>query len=141
MLGEQALIQSFAMLLGILSYASLYVFIESRESIRRILESKSLRIALKVGYGTRIAISIIFPLAIYIDVMCGVASVGLMTTLFGESPLLQSDSSIGMYASPAIFLWFYVTTLVQGTLMNLVLGTYILIVYAITVVCRAGNRG
>lgn len=140
-LGENVYIQAFAMLMGILTYAGVYVYVESLEWTRRKLMDKSLKIAVRIGYVTRIAISIIFPLAFFIDIWCGLLSVSFTSAIFGEPQLGSSRIFRGNLATlPIVFLWFYTTTIVQGALLNIVLGGYTLVVYGITLLVRGGNK-
>ena len=139
-LGNQFAIQALAMLSGILTYVVLYVFTESRESIRRKLTNRSLRLAVRIGYGTRVAISILFPVALYLDMMCGMFSVALMSGLFGQGFAAVGVAENGSVNLLLIFAYFYLTTLLQGLILNLILGGYTLVVYAIVALTRSGSR-
>jgi hypothetical protein len=127
-----AQLKIIAMLSGILTFVAIYVYIESRKSIRRRMKSKPFRTAIYTGYITRIAISVLFPVGVYLDVMCGMVSVGLTDAVLGQGlmPRIQDEPSIKMSAAMTLLL-FYITTLVQGVILNLILGGYTLIVYAI----------
>ena len=140
-LSEYVVTKCLAMVLGILTYVALYVYIESRERTRQRLKDKSLRIALRVGYGTRVLISIVFPIAIFVDIWCGLASISLTYAIFGSPGFGRGEFARELSTVPLTFIWFYTTTIVQGALLNLVLGAYTLVVYAITVAIRGGlNR-
>ena len=141
-LGDRILLQSIAMVMGILTWVGLYVYVESWEWTRQRLKSKSLRIAVKTGYITRVAISILFPVALYLDMICGLISVGLMDNVFDGQfePMRLREDDPRVVGSATVFGFFYLTTLLQGLLLNLVLGAYTLVVYAIVLVARSVNR-
>ena len=139
-LGPEYIFQAVAMASGIMTFVAVYVFIESREATRRMLMDRSLRIAVRVGYITRVAISVIFPVALIVDMFCGVFSVGITSSLlggdFGPRPR-GYDESQGLAFT---FAWFYLTTLVQGVMLNIVLGAYTLIVYAFVLLFGGAKR-
>ncbi len=125
----------FAMIAGIATFAAFYVYLESRESVRRKIADRRIRRALWIGYGTRIVLSII-PLAALVDMWCGVISVGLCDAIFGGGGnLMQSldrlDAPAEQLATIPFTAQIYFTTLVQGVLLNIILGAYTLIVLAI----------
>ena len=126
-LGANAYIRSAAMLAGIATFIGFFVYLESREWTQRKLLDRSLRSAVKTGFVTRVIISVVFPLAIVIDLWCGLISISLVGTLFGSEPPMRD----GVFLHPTlVFGWFYITTIVQGIILNLVLGTFTLLVYA-----------
>ncbi len=136
-LGANYAVQSVAMFMGILTFVCVYVYVESREWTRRKLMDKSLRIAVRVGYITRVAISVLFPVAMFVDLWCGLVSVSIMSRLFGETYIGSgSRGSTPVVAAPIVLSWFYFTTLLQGLLLNVVLGAYTLIVYALVLLFR-----
>jgi len=134
-LGRSYFIQSAAMVMGILTYVALYVYVESLAWTRRRLMDRSLRLAVKIGYITRIVVSVLFPVGMFLDIFCGMLSVSATSAIFGVEfgPMRTEMADVG---APFVFFWFYLTTLVQGTLMNIVLGAYTLIVYAIALLFR-----
>lgn len=136
-LGRNYVVQSTAMVMGILTYVALYVFVESQEWTRRKLMDKSLRIAVKVGYITRIVISVLFPISFFVDIWCGLISMSVTSAIFGAEfgPMRYVDE-VETPGLPVVFLWFYFTTLLQGTLMNILLGGYTLVVYAFVLLFR-----
>ncbi|QEG24628.1 hypothetical protein [Mariniblastus fucicola] len=130
-LADDYAIQSVAMLLGILTFVALYVFIESREWTRRKLTNRSIRLAVNIGYISRIVISVIYPVAMILDMICGMFSVGLVSELFGYGFGLETRyEETEIVAWPYMLVWFYFTTLVQGVFLNIVLGGYTMLVYA-----------
>ena len=139
---RQAKIQILAMVCGILTYVAFYVFVESREWTRRKLTDKSLRIAVRTGYTSRVTISILFPVAFVVDMICGMISVSLVSNLFGLD--LMGIQSIKerppIVSTPIAFAWYYTTTMLQGLLLNVVLGAYTLVVYALVLLFRNGSK-
>ena len=137
-LEQEYVVQSLAMVSGILTFVAFYVFIESRESTRRMLMDRSLRISVRIGYITRIVISIVFPVGMFLDIYCGVISMSLTTALLGDGFGPRSGyQGYGEAAMTFLFAWFYLTTLVQGIALNSVLAAYTLIVYAIALLFRS----
>ncbi len=116
-----------AMLSGIMTFVIGYTLVECHPAIQRKLASDSaLRRAVLIGYGTRIGISIIFPVGIVLDFFVGILATGIT----GWQP--DRTIALGEMESASFdFFIFYVTTIVQGLLLNVVLFGYLLIVYAI----------
>ena len=141
-LGDQYVVQATAMVLGILTFVAFYVYLESREWTRRKLMDRSLRISVRVGYITRVVISILFPVAMFPDMFCGIISVSFTSAIFGHEfgPGMQYVNEPQALSSLFILAWFYFTTLVQGVILNLVLGAYTLIVYGIALLIRSFTR-
>ena len=134
-------VQSVAMLMGIFTFVAIYVFVESQEWTRRKLMDRSLRTAVKVGYITRIGISVIFPVALFIDMFCGLFSVGLTSSIFGEEFMPGRRYDEAQPVSMSItFAWFYATTIVQGVILNALLAAYSLLVYAMILLYRSIER-
>ena len=140
--GSHATIRIAAMVCGILTFVAGYVWVESREWTRRKLMNKSLRIAVKTGYISRIVITVLFPIGFVLDMICGMISVGLVSEVFGQDLIgggMIYDESV-MPSMPFAFAWYYTTTLLQGLMLNIVLGAYMLIVFAIVLFFRNGNK-
>ncbi|MEO1526798.1 MAG: hypothetical protein AAFX06_15285 [Planctomycetota bacterium] len=72
---------------------------------------------LKITYGTRIAITILFPVALYLDLICGVVSMSISENVFQRS--IET------------FHVAFLTTILQGLVMNAVLAVYGLLVHGI----------
>ena len=138
---NQVWVRSSAMVFGILTYVAMYLYIESREWTRRKLMDKSLRIAVKTGFITRVAISVLFPIGFFVDMICGLISVSLISSLF-DLHMMPMGSEIDRVSDVGIlmtFIWYYTTTMLQGLLLNIVLGGYTLVVYAIVLLARSGR--
>ena len=135
-------VRTSAMILGILTYVAIYVYVESREWTRRKLLDKSFRIAVKTGYISRIAISVVYPIGFIVDMVCGLISVGLVSGLLDLDLMpISSRSDRPVDATiPMTFTWYYMTTMLQGLLLNIVLGAYTLIVYGFVLLFRKGSK-
>ena len=141
-LADQYAVQATAMALGILTFVGFYVFLESREWTRRKLMDQSLRISVRVGYITRVVISILFPVAMFPDMFCGMFSVSFTSAILGYGfgvPVRLDDDPQAM-ALMSVAVWFYFTTVVQGVLLNIVLGAYTLIVYALVKLISTSSK-
>lgn len=84
-------------------------------------QRRDVKITLAITYGTRIAISLLFPIGFFVDIFCGIIAVSATGFVF------QTTESNLQFVSTLV------TTLVQGVLLNCVLAGYGLLVYA---VCR-----
>ena len=116
------------MLLGIFIFAVGYTLLDFRTAEWPIRQKKPVRRTLKITYGTRIAISLIFPIGGYLDLICGIFSIGIVGSLVGQS--LANGDAMSFFTSLA-------TTLVQGCMLNLVLGVYALIIHGVQAVVIA----
>lgn len=118
------------MLLGIFTFVLVYTFVECHPAVQRKLKSDpALRLATKIGYGTRVGISILFPIGIGVDIWVGMLAVTI--TGWGGARFGRSSKVSNFWAEE--FFSFYITTIVQGILLNLILLGYLLVVYAIIV--------
>ena len=126
--------QLAAMLSGILLFAIGYTVADYRTAGFAWRRRPIIRRTLKIAYGTRIAISLLLPLGAYIDIACGVVSLGLTESLTGEG-LATFDSASSMSFFPTLL-----TTLVQGVLMNVVLAVYALVVLGLQAAVIALRR-
>ncbi len=124
--------QVAGMLTGILLFVIGYTLLDYRTASLPIRRKRTVRRTLKITYGTRIAISILFPIGAYLDTICGILSVGLTQSITGFE-LRSASGEMGYFA--ATF-----TTLVQGALLNVVLGCYALMVHGIQLFVVAVRR-
>lgn len=108
------------MLTGVLIFAVGYTYLDYATVLTPLRQNRMISITLRVVYGTRIVITIIFPLACSLDLMCGLFSTGFTEVLFGNTAIRT-------------FLGALFTTLVQGVLMNLVLGVYALLIMGLVI--------
>ena len=107
--------QVFAMLLGILIFIVGYTLVTGIPFVQRLKRRQHVRTTLKVGYGTRLGMSIIFPVGLYIDMIPGILATALVENL------MDIESFGGVL----------LTTLVQGALLNVLLSLYMLLVYGL----------
>lgn len=118
------------MVTGIIIFVIGYTVLDVRTRKHPLRQRPDVKTTLTITYGTRMAISILFPLGMFADIFCGIVAVGATEWLF---------NSASFDAPSQGFMPTLVTTLIQGVLLNCVLAGYGLVVYAI---CRAlmGNR-
>jgi hypothetical protein len=113
---------AIAMILGTLIFAAGYTVLDLvslREICRR---NEALRRAIFFGFGTRLVCSAIFPIGAVLDMFPGIISVGLVERLVGS---LQNDHTSWMITS------VFLTTLIQGLLLNIELWCLIVLIYGL----------
>jgi hypothetical protein len=94
-----------------------YTVISGTDWFGRFLQRPFVERTLYIGFGTRIAIStILFPIGIFIDVLLGLISIEIVGA--------DSAADVGFTLTLAV-------TLLDATLMNVVLFVYMAIVYVI----------
>ncbi|MEM8733965.1 MAG: hypothetical protein AAGG44_07080, partial [Planctomycetota bacterium] len=128
-IGQTSTGEIVGMLAGITVFVLLYSLAEFTETVRNLKENKDLRRSLRIGYVTRIGISIFFPLGLFLDMFVGIFSVQVVT--ISANALGVMEGGRGDFGVGNDFSFFFVTTLVQGVFLNCVLFAYILIIYAI----------
>ena len=123
------------MLAGILLFVLVYTMADYQTARMAWRLHPITRRTLRIAYGTRMTISIIFPIGGYLDVVCGVFSVSIAEFLTGMafSPMTREGDALGFWSS-------LLTTLIQGGVLNLVLGVYALLVHAAQLFVRALRR-
>lgn len=99
---------------GVFAYVVLYTYIGGTEFVRRLRDDPAIDTTLWIGYGTRMVVSVIFPVSMVIDIGTGFLSVGLSECLWGKSRDFAAT---------------FGTTLVDGACMNALLGLYMLVVF------------
>ena len=120
-IGEQQWSAVLGMILGVLTFTVAYIVFECLPFTQRIMRDRHLKLAAQIGYGTRMGISILFPIGLSIDMLVGLAAIGTAQAVTGQVAETQSTS----------VLWFYGTTLLQGVYLNIILFVYMLFVYAL----------
>ena len=108
------------MLTGVLIFTLAYTLLDYSTANLNFRNNREVSLTLKIAYGTRIVISIIFPIASFLDLLCGMVSVSTSSQLFG-SEVMATQSFFGAV----------ITTLIQGCLMNIVLAVYALLVHIV----------
>lgn len=124
--------QVTAMLLGIACFIAIYTALDQTQLAARMRNTPNLRLALRIGYGTRIAVSILFPVGMFIDLFTGMVSVSCVGGV-------QASLDQGMQELDRSFIFTFATTMLQGFLANCVLGTYTGLVFLIIHLARGGN--
>jgi len=107
------------MIVGIVLFILGYTMVECSAAYRRVIRWPHVRRTIWIGYGTRLVMSIIFPIALMVDMWTGIIAVGLI-----ELPLSQGGSERS-------FFLVLLTTLIQGTLLNVVLFVYMGLVWIV----------
>ncbi len=105
-----------AMIVGIACFIALLTLITGTSAFARFRRRAFVRPTLYAGYGLRIGMSVIMPFGVLLDMFPGVISIGLVEALD-----LRGESFIGTL----------LITLVQGTLLNIILAVVMLIIYAL----------
>ena len=129
MLGQSAE-RVAGMIVGILLFIIAYTYADIAFLHRKTRESRRLRLALRIGYGIRMGLIVLPPAAAVIDIPAGLLSVGLVNVLPVVGSAIEAGrgepSSVG-----AAFLATLLATIIQGVLLNVVLGVFTLGVYAL----------
>lgn len=110
---------------GVLMFAVGYTFLDVWTRRHPLRQRPDVKTTLAITYGTRIAISLLFPIGFFVDIFCGIFAVSITAFFFQAADLDIAQME---------FTSTLVTTLIQGCLLNVVLAGYGLLVYA---VCRA----
>ena len=105
-----------AMLFGVAVYIAAYTLSTCTEWFERFHRRPFVRRTLYVGYGARLAISILFPIGMGLDMMPGLLSIAIVQRLGLE---------------PHTFGGTFATTLVQGALLNVIVMTLMTVVYGL----------
>ncbi len=126
--------QMAAMSLGIAIFIAAYTLADQLTQRQAWRQLRAISLTLKIGYVTRIMISLIFPIGMAIDVFCGLFSVGIVQGLMPF--LFASNDQASRYTEQAGFLGTLLVTLVQGIVLNLLLFSYMAVVLGVVVVVR-----
>ena len=103
--------QIAAMLMGILLFAVGYTFLDYQTRFTKMRQSRFMLILLRVVYGTRLFISVVFPIGMVVDIFPGALATAITQSLFGQD-------------APEYFLGAMFTTLLQGVFLNAVMAVY-----------------
>lgn len=112
------------MICGILAFILVYTAIECTHYYHQIISRPHVRCAALIGYGTRVLMSVIFPVGLFVDMFTGVWSVAIAQSVFRAS----ADVPDGSMA--ASFLQVFVATVIQGAFLNAMLLVYMLFIYS-----------
>lgn len=120
-----------AMIGGVLAWAVFYTFADTQFFAAHRRKNASFHKAMVTGFGIRVLISILLPAGASADILPGAISVGIVSSLFygelGEYRRLQS--------LPAIFL----TTVLQGALLNVLVWLVVLLIFTIMMLVSRGD--
>lgn len=106
-----------AMALGVVVFILIYTGLTSTAAFERFHRRPFVRRTLYIGYGTRMAISIIFPIAMFPDIVAGTLSISIVREIFR--------------LEPSTFAGTFLTTCVSGTILNVMVLALMLVVYAL----------
>jgi hypothetical protein len=120
--------QIAAMLLGIAMFIVGYTVLDYATAETKVRRNTRVSRTLKIAYGTRIAISIIFPIAMFLDMICGMVSLTLTQSLLLFDQFEQGQ--MGFWAT-------LITTIVQGFVLNAVIAVYAILIHLIQKVVLA----
>lgn len=117
--------QVAGMLVGIAIFAAGYTLLDFRTAHWSVRKRRDVRRTLKIAYGTRVTISIVFPVGAYLDMICGIGTLAISESLFGQG-FTSIDSGVTTAFFPAVF-----ATLLQGVILNVLLAFYAGVVHLI----------
>lgn len=109
-----------AMTSGIFVFIVAYTVVECSSFYQQVMTLPDWRRTALIGYGTRVLISIVLPIGATLDMFVGAFSMSLVESL-----------SLFQASERPPFLQVFITTLVQGVLLNIVLLAYMTGVYGI----------
>ncbi len=127
--------QSLAMVLGVFLFIALYTWADQFTQLRPWRHAFPVPLTLKIGYVTRIILSVVFPIGIMLDLICGFMSVGIVGAVF---PTLRTHpgGAADLEGSTG-FLGALLITLVQGVVLNIVLFGYMAVVFGIVMAFKS----
>ena len=105
------------MVVGIVLFAMAMTAYTSTNAFYRFSRRPFVRRTLYIGYGIRIAISIIFPIGMSVDLPSGMMITAVVGELFSPTPNM--------------FLLTLLTTLLQGTALNIILAAVMVPIWGI----------
>lgn len=105
-----------AMLVGVVAFILLYTVTTSTQTFHRFSRRAFVRRTLYIGYTIRFVLSALFPLGMALDLLPGLLSIEIV-----ESHLGKSHG----------FVHTLLITLLQGTFLNIILGVFMVLVYAV----------
>ena len=105
-----------AMVVGVALFILAYTVLTSTAAFERFHNRPFIRRTLYIGYGVRLGLSALFPLGMGVDMMPGMLSVNVVEGVLGNA---------------RDFAGTLATTVVQGTLLNVILFFFMAAVYAV----------
>ena len=107
-----------AMLLGISIFALGMFAVTSTDGFYRFSRKSFVRRTLYIGYGIRIAVSVIFPIGMIVDLVPGIISISLVS----------SGSNDGEFVPTLVI------TIVQGVILNGLLSVLMLLIWVVQMI-------
>lgn len=104
---------TIGMVAGIVVFALCYTALDRATVETTFRRNRMVSRTLKFTYGTRVAITVVFPVGFSLDLYCGIVSTSATRLLFGSEEVAL-ESIFGAF----------VTTLIQGCVLNFVLAIY-----------------
>jgi hypothetical protein len=119
--------QAIAMLTGVAIFIAGYTLADFLTQHLGWRQSPTTRLTLKIGYATRIVISILFPVGGTLDLICGSISIGISQHVLAPTTLGELEGG----GDSVSFLGALTITVIQGCVLNFVLAAYMLLVFTI----------
>lgn len=114
-----------AMVLGVLIFIALYVATSCTRFARRLFRKPFMKISMQIGYGLRMLLAIPVPPLWGADLFPGIIAVGVTEWLIGIGYTSFDNGTNQAFVATLI------ATLLQGVLLNIVVGVVVLICYGI----------
>jgi hypothetical protein len=112
-----------AMALGVMLFIGAYVAISCMPLMRRVYRKPFMKLSILIGYSVRLVATAVFPYAWIGDFLPGILAVGLTEQLF------KVQYNAFNTGTPQSFAATLFTTIVQGVLLNLIVGLLIVVIY------------
>jgi hypothetical protein len=110
-----------AMLLGILCFIVAYVWLDYHTHYQVWRRHPFVRRMLVFGYGTRVAISLVFPVGSAVDLVSGMMAYSVVGMIFNP------NSPEGIEKQAVSFGVTFLLTMVQGAILNIILAAWCLV--------------
>ncbi|MBP7933801.1 MAG: zinc ribbon domain-containing protein [Phycisphaerae bacterium] len=111
------------MVVGVALFVAIYTMVSGTSAVARWRTSRLIDRTFRIGYFTRVVVSAIVPLGMALDLLPGIVSVSLVEEV-------MNPRSPGIGGGRGFFVTLLIT-LVQGTLLHITLGAYMLVVHLI----------
>jgi len=126
------------MVIGVLFFVIGYTALEFTATVQKSMAKPVSRRAAWIAYLTRVGITVIYPVGLFVDVFCGIVAVLISSGVTGIQGGPQSNFPDPPNVSAlAEFFQYMFTTVVQGVLLNLVLFAYMGLAW---LVCRLFSK-
>lgn len=119
---------SFAIITGIIIFASFYTIFSSSQIFSNLKQKKIIRRSFKFGAGSRIIASVILIIGLIISRDSFIILFGAMDTFPGMLAITITNNIFGVKASPPInvdiyngFLITFVTTIIHAIFLNIIM--------------------